>query len=67
MVATCTLGLEFPTNLDGLDNSIFNPRNTWENGEDYDKNAEMLTAKFNANFVQYQNEYPSLVSAGPII
>tara|TARA_B100000315_G_scaffold253193_1_gene291487 strand:+ start:71 stop:1003 length:933 start_codon:yes stop_codon:yes gene_type:complete len=60
-------GLEFPTNLDGLDNSIFNPRNTWENGEDYDKNAEMLTAKFNANFVQYQNEYPSLVSAGPII
>jgi len=60
-------GLEIPTHFDGLDNSILNPRNTWEKGGDYDNNAEILTAKFKANFIQYQNEYPSLVSAGPII
>ena len=48
--------LQIPKSLDGIaDNSILNPRNTWEDKEAYDKALRELAAMFIENFKRYND------------
>ena len=48
--------LQIPKSLDGIaDNSILNPRNTWEDKEAYDKALRELASMFIENFKRYNN------------
>ncbi|MEL7486649.1 MAG: phosphoenolpyruvate carboxykinase (ATP), partial [Pseudomonadota bacterium] len=43
-------GLAYPTQADGLDAAILDPRATWRSGEDYDAQARKLAQMFIDNF-----------------
>jgi phosphoenolpyruvate carboxykinase (ATP) len=58
-------GLEIPTQLQGVDSSILNPRETWQNKEEYDRTAKILVEKFRNNFKQYSDDTGELQKAGP--
>lgn len=47
-------GFEVPLKIDNIPDQLLNPRNTWENPDDYDRVAETLKAKFQANFKQFE-------------
>ena len=51
-------GFEVPTALDGIDNTLLDPRQTWADGTAYDANANKLVQMFSDNFAQYE-EYVS--------
>ncbi len=56
-----------PTELPGVDTKILFPRNTYENGADWDEKAKDLAARFIKNFVKYtgNDAGKALVEAGP--
>ena len=62
-------GLAIPKAVDGVDTSVLNPRNSWENPEDWDKSAKGLGKRFIDNFVSFTDneEGKRLVAAGPKI
>jgi len=62
-------GLAIPKAVDGVDTSVLNPRNSWENPEDWDKSAKGLGKRFIDNFVSFTDneEGKRLVDAGPKI
>jgi phosphoenolpyruvate carboxykinase (ATP) len=46
--------LQIPKTLEGVaDNNVLNPRNTWENKEEYDKTLRKLAGMFIENFKRY--------------
>ncbi len=48
--------LDVPKSLDGVaDNSILNPKNTWEDKDAYDKKLKELASMFIENFNRYNN------------
>lgn len=57
--------MEIPTQLRGVDSNILNPRDTWQDKEEYDRTAELLVKKFRENFEQYNDEASELQKAGP--
>jgi phosphoenolpyruvate carboxykinase (ATP) len=59
--------LEVPTALHDVDSRILDPRDTYENPEDWNKKAKELAELFINNFKQYMDngEGKSLVAAGP--
>ncbi|MCH5247034.1 MAG: phosphoenolpyruvate carboxykinase (ATP) [Muribaculaceae bacterium] len=59
--------LEVPTELQGVDTNILDPRNTYPNPEDWTKKATMLAEKFIANFKKFETNPAgkALVAAGP--
>ena len=59
--------LEVPTELNGVDTGILDPRDTYENPADWDAKAKDLAGRFIKNFVKYEyNEAgKALVPAGP--
>jgi phosphoenolpyruvate carboxykinase (ATP) len=61
--------LAIPKSLDGVDHKVLNPRNNWENPEDWDKSAKDLAQKFINNFKAFTDneEGRRLVAAGPVI
>ncbi|MAV31024.1 MAG: phosphoenolpyruvate carboxykinase (ATP) [Cycloclasticus sp.] len=61
--------LDIPTALPGVDETILDPRNTYENPEDWNKRAHELAHLFIMNFEKYtdNDEGQSLVEAGPKI
>lgn len=61
--------LNVPKSFDGIDNGIFNPRNLWENPEEWDKAAINLAEQFIENFKEFtdNDEGRKLVKAGPQI
>lgn len=61
--------LEIPKHVKGVDSNLLNPRNLWNNTEDWDLAAEDLAKKFISNFKNFtDNEQArSLVKAGPQI
>ncbi len=61
--------LAIPKAVEGIDSKIFNPRNLWDNPEEWDKAAAELAKKFIANFEYFTDneEVKKLVSAGPQI
>ena len=59
--------LAVPTELPGVDTKILFPRDTYENGADWDEKAKQLAGMFIDNFVKYtgNDAGKALVSAGP--
>jgi phosphoenolpyruvate carboxykinase (ATP) len=53
-----------PENVPGIDSSILNPRNTWNDKEAYDKKADELIKLFKGNFVKYES-FGNFSKAGP--
>lgn len=60
-------GLCVPKNVNGVPSDILNPRNSWKNQSDYDKQAIMLAGKFVDNFQQFTDNEAGkrLIAAGP--
>ena len=58
---------EVPTELNGVDTNILDPRDTYSNPEDWNKKAEDLAGRFIKNFKKYEGNAAgkALVKAGP--
>ncbi len=61
--------LAIPKTLVGVDTAVLNPRNTWENKEDYDAMLRKLANMFKENFSRYDDNGGEFdySSAGPQI
>ncbi len=46
-------GLHFPTTLNGVDSKVLNPKNAWEDKEEYVKTRKKLATMFVDNFKKY--------------
>ncbi len=59
--------LEVPTQLEGVDPKILDPRDTYKDASEWETKAKDLAQRFIKNFVKYQDtdEGKSLVAAGP--
>ncbi len=60
---TDTFGLEFPTNLPGVDPKVLNPKNAWKDTDAYYATREQLAKEFIENFKRYDDE--EIAKAGP--
>ena len=60
---------EVPTELEGVDTNILDPRDTYEDPTVWDGKAKDLASRFNKNFVKYTTNEAgkALVEAGPIL
>ena len=58
---------EVPTELEGVDTGILDPRDTYENPEIWEEKAKDLSGRFIKNFVKYETNEAgkALVEAGP--
>ena len=58
---------EVPTELPGVDSGILDPRDTYENAEEWNEKAKDLAGRFIKNFKKYETNEKgkALVSAGP--
>jgi phosphoenolpyruvate carboxykinase (ATP) len=48
-------GLDIPKSIQNVDDSVLNPKSTWDNSEEYEKTAHKLSSMFKENFSQYKN------------
>ena len=61
-------GFQVPTELEGVDASILNPRETWADKEAYDKQANALVEMFIDNFEKFESHVdPEVRDAAPAI
>lgn len=62
-----TLNLQIPKTVTGVDSALLNPRNGWEDKEDYDVTVKKLSQMFIENFKNFTDteEGKALVAAGP--
>ena len=58
---------EVPTQLEGVDTNILDPRDTYADAAEWNKKAEDLAARFIKNFKKYEGNEAgkALVAAGP--
>ena len=58
---------EVPTELEGVDTGILDPRDTYANPAEWDEKAKDLAGRFIKNFVKYESNEAgkALVAAGP--
>lgn len=55
-----------PSTCPGVPQNILKPRNTWEDGAAYDRQARELAALFNENFTRFLEDMPEgIAEAGP--
>lgn len=60
--------LSIPTFCPGVPTELLNPRNTWENKNEYDATAERLAEKFIANFKKFeQGTSVEILAASPAL
>lgn len=57
-------GVEVPASCPNVPSEILNPRDTWENKEDYDNKATDLAAKFVKNFQKFADDASEEIMAG---
>lgn len=59
--------IQIPESVAGVDPQILNPRNTWQNKDEYDQTARQLAKMFVDNFKNFTDtpEGQALISAGP--
>jgi phosphoenolpyruvate carboxykinase (ATP) len=58
------LNLEIPRNIDGVDNKLLNPIETWTDSESYQSYLKELVEKFQNNFKKFDVGH-DIISAGP--
>lgn len=58
--------VKVPKEIPGVPSELLNPRNTWENKEEYDTRARELAEKFRENFSRYKGVPEEIVGAGPV-
>ena len=60
-------GFEVPTELNGVDTKILDPRDTYADPSEWDKKAQDLASRFIKNFAKYEGNEAgkALVAAGP--
>lgn len=59
-------GLEMPTSCPDVPAEVLDPRNTWQDKDAYDAQAEMLAQKFEENFEKYADGVSEeILNAGP--
>ena len=61
--------LQIPKKLNGVDTNILNPRNVWDNKDDYDATAKNLAQMFIDNFKKFTDteQGKSVEEAGPSV
>ncbi len=60
-------GFLVPLKVQNIDSNILDPRNTWQNKDDYDNQAKKLIQMFIDNFVKFQSDVEEKVrESGPI-
>lgn len=65
-VTDAIFGLQVPTSCPGVPAEVLQPRNTWADGDAYDRRARALAAKFARNFAKYADGVSEEVrQAGP--
>lgn len=58
--------LEVPKSIDGIHDSLLNPKIQWDDPVDYEKTAKELAGKFRENFKRFDHADPAIVAAGPL-
>ena len=59
-------GVQVPEYCPGIPNDVLDPRNTWDDGHNYDEQARKLGNMFIENFQQFESDVPDeVVKAGP--
>jgi phosphoenolpyruvate carboxykinase (ATP) len=59
-------GLHVPIQIEGVPNELLRPRETWSNGDEYDRQAGKLANMFIENFQQFAGSVSEeILSAGP--
>lgn len=64
-VADSIFGVQVPTSCPNVPAEVLQPRNTWANKEDYDKQAADLAARFIENFAKKFPNAADIANAGP--
>ena len=57
--------LAVPKECPGVPSEILNPRNVWQDKEEYDKAANKLAKDFSTNFKKFEGVSEEIVNAGP--
>ena len=52
---------------DGIDSKVLDPKYSWNNPEEYDKQATHLAKRFIVNFKKYGEEVGHLEQFGPML
>lgn len=60
--------LQIPQHCPGVPEEVLEPQRTWQNLDEYDRQARTLAARFQENFVQFADKAPiEVVNAGPTL
>jgi phosphoenolpyruvate carboxykinase (ATP) len=57
-------GLHVPEECPGVPTDVLDPRSTWEDQEEYDRQAKALVERFKENFKQYADDVDASVIKG---
>ena len=61
-------GLAIPEWVPDVPSEVLNPRQTWANPDEYDRQARLLVGKFQSNFTQFLGQVPvEVANSGPIL
>ncbi|MBM6551194.1 phosphoenolpyruvate carboxykinase [Marinomonas ostreistagni] len=59
------LNVDIPTQVEGVESQLLNPRDTWSDQAAYDAQAKDLISQFVENFKKFETVSQSIIDAGP--